>query len=199
MKAVIPDVAPQIVAWRQQTGNDRFDEMWDGVLHMTPAPKRSHQDFVMEIYMWLRTHWARPRGNRVHGEVNVASPGGWPNDYRIPDLVLLTPERFHIDQDLYFDGAPTAVIEIHSPGDETLDKLPFYARLGVPEVWVIDRDTKAPDLYVLRTDGYQKQPPATDGWLQSIATDVRLRSETGNRLVLQLAGDQATRRLLPEA
>jgi Uma2 family endonuclease len=195
----MPEIPPQTLAWRKQTGNDKFDEMWEGVLHMTPAPQRSHQDFVMEVYMWLRSHWARPQGNRVHQQVNLASPGGWPHNYRIPDLVLLTPDCFNIDHDVYFEGAPTVVVEIRSPGDETMEKLPFYARLGVPEVWVVDRDTKAPELYVLRSGTYEQQPAAAEGWLHSAATGVKLRGEIGNRLALQLADNEATRQFLPEA
>ena len=131
----------------------------------------------MDVCQWLRTHWARPRGNRVHLEANVASIGGWPNDYRIPDLVLLTPDRFGIDHDVYFEGAPTVVVEIRSPGDETMEKLPFYARLGVPEVWVVDRDTKQPELYLLRAGQYERQSPAADGWHRQPRDGVRFRAE----------------------
>ncbi len=38
MEAILPEVPPETLAWRKRTGNDRFDEMWEGVLHMTPAP-----------------------------------------------------------------------------------------------------------------------------------------------------------------
>ena len=55
------------------------------------------------------------------------------------------------------------VVEIRSPGDETMEKLPFYAQLGVPEVWIIDRDTKVPELYVLRAGRYENS--AGGGWL----------------------------------
>ena len=199
MKAIIAEIPPETLEWRKRIGNDKFDEMWKGVLHMTPAPKRSHQDFEWELENWLRAHWARPLGNRVHHQVNVASPGGWPDDYRIPDLVLLSPERFDIDHDAYLEGAPTVVVEIRSPDDETMEKLPFYAQLGVPEVWVVDRDTKTPELYRLAVSGYAKQSAAADGWLRSAATGVQMRGESGNRLALQLANDEATRRLLPEA
>ena len=89
----------------------------------------------------------------------MASPGGWPDDYRIPDLVLLTPERFQIDRDEYFDGAPTVVVEIRSRGDETIEKLPFYAKIGVPEVWIIDRDTKTPEIHVLRGSPVRSSDP----------------------------------------
>jgi Uma2 family endonuclease len=166
---------------------------------MTPAPKRSHQDIVADLYVWLRSHWARPQGNRVNLEVNLVARGGWPNDFRIPDLVLLTPDCFHIDHDVYFEGAPTVVIEIRSPGDETMEKLSFYAALGVPEVWVIDRDTKTPEFFILQADRYEEQSPTVDGWLHSDVTGVQMRSEAGNRLVVQLANDEATRQLLPEA
>ncbi len=76
--------------------------------------------------------------------------------------------------------------------------MPFYAKLGVPEVWVIDRDTKAPELYVLEGDDYKKRPADEEGWLHSAATGVRLRAETGQKLAAELAADQSTRQLLPE-
>jgi Uma2 family endonuclease len=198
MKAVMSEVPQNILAARARTGADRWDEMWEGVLHMPPVPNREHQDLLLELGSWLRMHWATALGNRVHGPINLASPGGWPNDYRIPDLVLLTPDRFGIDHNEYFEGAPTVVIEIRSPGDETVEKMPFYAKLGTPELWIIDRDTKAPELYVLHEGQYQQQPPGTDGWLESAATGIRLRAEPGDKLAAQIADDQRTRQVLPE-
>jgi Uma2 family endonuclease len=198
MNTVTPDLLSQTLAWRRRTGVDKCDELWEGVPHLTPAPKRSHQDIVLDMAMWLRTHWARPLGNRVHQDVNVAPLGEWPGNYRVPDLVLLAPDRFAIDHDDYFEGAPTVVVEIRSPGDETLDKLPFYARIGVPEVWLIARDTRRPEVLVLQEGQYRQQPPAADGWVQSAATGVRLRGEADGRLAMQLAGNEATRQVMPE-
>ena len=198
MKAVMPAVPPEIVQSRKRTGAHQWDEMWEGVLHMPPMPNRTHQHFQWTLETWLWACWAGPNGNRVYHEVNLASVGGWPEDYRIPDLVLLTPDRFQIDHDEYFEGPPIAVVEIRSPDDETYEKLPFYAKLGVPEVWIIDRDTKRPELYVLTGGDYQKQTAAKDGWLDSAVTGIQLRAEKGNRLGVQVAGDASTRRLLPE-
>lgn len=197
MKAVMPQVPEEILRWRSRTGADRWDEMWEGVLHMPPAPNLDHQDLAAGLVSWLRSRWATAQGNRVHMEVNLASPGGWPNDYRIPDLVLLTPDRFAIEREEYLEGAPTVVIEIRSPGDETIEKMPFYAELGAPEVWIIDRDTKAPELYLLREGQYRRQPPGADGWLRSPATGIRLRTEPASRLSVQVADDDRTRQLLP--
>ncbi len=165
---------------------------------MPTPPSRVHQDLTAAFASWLQKHWALALGNRVHAQVNVASPGGWPNDYRIPDLILLTPDRFEIDRNEYFEGAPTVAVEIRSPGDESLEKMPFYARLGVPELWIIDRDTRAINLYALQDGQYELQSPAADGWLQSTATGIRLHAEPDDKLAVQIADDQGTRRLLPE-
>jgi Uma2 family endonuclease len=197
MKAVMATVHPEILAWRKRTGADRYDEMWDGVLHMPPMPNRMHQDFEWGLETYLRLVWAAPREAKVYHQVNVASIGGWPNDYRIPDLVLLLPERFAIDRNEYFEGAPTAVVEIHSPGDETYEKLPFYAGLGVRETWVIHRDTKEPEIHVLRGKRYRKQR-ISGGWQRGPTTGIDLTLARPGKLAIRLAGDDSTRRELPE-
>jgi len=99
---------------------------------------------------------------------------------------------------LYGGVKATAVVEIRSPGDESLEKLPFYAELGVPEVWIVDRDTKAPQIYVLAGGTYEDQAADADGWLTSAATGVWLRVEAGNKLAIRLGNDPSTLRLLPE-
>ena len=118
-------------------------------------------------------NWAKPRGNKVYHQINLAAPGGWPNrNFRVPDLVLLTPPRFGIDHNEYFEGAPDVIIEIHSPEDESYDKLPFYADLRVPEVWIVHRDTREPQVYVLGREGYRQQPAENRGWIVSPVTSV---------------------------
>jgi Uma2 family endonuclease len=192
-------IPPEILGWRKRTGADRWDEMWEGVLHMPPAPNREHQDFEWNLEFYLRLHWARPRRARVYHQINVAAPGGWPTNYRSPDLVLLTPERFGIDRNEYFEGAPDVVVEIHSPGDEAYDKLPFYAELGVPEVWIVDRDSKVPHLYRLQGRGYARQVAAENGWVLSAVTGLELRAGQAGKLAIRLAGDETTQAELPEA
>ena len=140
---------------------------------------------------------APARQAKVYHQINVASIGGWQDNYRIPDLVLLLPERFTIDRNEYFEGAPSAVVEIHSPGDESYEKLPFYAELGVPEVWIIHRDSKEPEVHVRKRKNYQKAKPAA-GWLLGPETGVELARTPGGKLAVRIAGDDSTRRELPE-
>lgn len=57
MRAVMPEVSPAILAWRKRTGADRWDEMWEGVLHMAPLPNREHQDLEGAMETYLRLHY----------------------------------------------------------------------------------------------------------------------------------------------
>ncbi len=197
MKAVMASVPPDILAWRKRTGADRFDEMWEGVLHMVAMPNRDHQDLEWAIETWLRKHWVHGGHGRAHHNVNVAAPGGWPDDYRIPDLILLCPDRYAIDRNEYFDGAPTVVVEIVSPGDESYEKHDFYARLAVPEVWMIDRDTKLPEIWVLGEKAYVRTQPDADGWLASGVTNVQLFGNGDGCLHMRIAGADDTAESLP--
>lgn len=197
MKAVMADVPEHILQWRRRTGADQWDEMWERVLHMVPSPNREHQDFEFSLELWLRRYWAEPNGCRVYHQINVSQPGTWANNYRIPDLVLLTPERFDIDCNTYFDGGPDAVIEIHSPGDEAYEKFDFYANLSVREVWVIHRDTRRPEVYKLVDGVYQLCEPDSSGWVQSSLVGSEMRSASDGKLEIRLAGREDTLGRLP--
>ena len=198
MRAVMIEVPASFLNERRRRGADIWDEMWQGVLHTPPAPNIEHQDFEYQLEAWLRTHWARATGGRVYHGVNLVPSGGWPDNYRIPDLVLLSPDCAAKNCGECLEGAPTVVVEIHSPGDEAYAKLPFYADLGVPEVWIVDRDTRAIEIFVLRGGDQEPLAPDPDGWLRGEATGIQLRTERGGKLAIQMVGDTESLRLLPD-
>ncbi len=197
MKAVMPSVPPGILEWRKRTGADQWDEMWEGVLHMAPNPNCEHQDLEWSMETFLRRH-LKPRRIKVFHNINLASPKGWPDDYRCPDLVIFGPERSGIDFDVYLEGATDVVVEIKSPGDESEEKLPFYAKLGVPEVWIIDRDTKEPAVLSLQGGRYERKGPGADGWVRSDFTGIDLRAGPRAKLAMRLLGDDSTLEEMPE-
>lgn len=202
MQAVIANMPKHWLEERKNSEAAQWDEMWSGVLHMPPMPNRIHQNFARDLHFYLHQWWAVPHGNRVNQEVNLTTPEDedhWTFNYRIPDLVLLTPDRFHIDKNEYMVGAPLVVVEVRSPGDETYEKFPFYAGLGVPEVWVFDRDSRAPEIHVLEAGAYRQQQPGPDGWHLSPASGVEFRQTRPGRVWARISGDDATVKELPEA
>jgi Uma2 family endonuclease len=199
MKVYMPSAPESLIEERKRTGAHRYDEMWDGVWHFMPSPNREHQHLERDLLLYLLVRWGKPRGAQAYHQINVAPPHGWPDkDYRIPDLILVSPRRFAIDRNEYFEGAPDTVVEIHSPGDEAYEKLPFYAKLGVPEVWIIHRDTKQPEIYLLKGGRYRKQRVNGSGWVKSPGTGIELRVGKPGKLTVRIKGDEATRQELPE-
>ena len=192
MRAVLVHVTDAELAKRRALGLDIRDEMWEGVLHMAPAPYLEHQRILDQLISFLGGHMRTTgRGTLISG-INVFRKS---DDYRIPDLTFVAAGRDHLFQkDGTRGGGPDAVIEIRSPEDETYEKFPFYAALGIAEVVVIDRDTKRTEIYRLAGSQYVALQQDADGWLRSETMAVRLRAVEGNppRLRAEDARDEAT-------
>lgn len=199
MRVVASEAPPGLVEQRRRLGHDRYDEMWEGVLHMNAVPHRDHQVLAIQLGNWLYRHWRKKPAREVYPDRIISLPGGWPNDYRIADLVLTTSERMQFDQGTHIEGPPLVCIEIHSPHDEAYEKLEFYARLGVPEVWVIDRDSRSVEVFSLLDSGtYATVEPSSNDWLCSLATGIELVNTAEELLAIRLMGDEASRADLPE-
>jgi Uma2 family endonuclease len=195
LKAVILDVSPELLAHRKLTGIDRWDEMWEGVLHMAPAPNREHQRILDELIAFLLPLLKRRRRGLLQSGINVFDEACPKENYRIPDLSFVAYGHESIlADDGTRGGGPDAVIEIRSPGDESYEKLPFFASLDVREVIVIDRDSKKPELFRRAGSSFVEVAADREGWLASETLRVRLRLVVGAKtLALEDADDAAAR------
>ena len=119
--------------------------MWEGVVHVVPPPQFRHQDLEGELHHVLAAR-ASGRGLKAIAEVGVYRPGR-DDDFRVPDLVVVHPRHVSVRG---VEGRAELVVEIRSPHDETYTKLPFYAAVGCRQMLVVDRDTCALELFVLR-------------------------------------------------
>ncbi|HKB15341.1 MAG TPA: Uma2 family endonuclease, partial [Planctomycetota bacterium] len=137
---------------RRRTGAHARDEVWEGVLHVVPGPSVEHQRLQFELQSILRQAVRDPDGGVVCGELNTADPVRELGDFRIPDVVVLLPGSIPLlKRGLFVAGGPDLVVEVRSPGDETFEKIPFYGRIGVRELLVVDAETKGVELF--RHDG----------------------------------------------
>jgi len=180
MRAVLLAVSPAELAHRKAIGADRWDEMWEGELHMTPAPGREHQRMQDKLIAFLLPLMERTGRGTIHSGINVFDEKSRQENYRIPDVTFVAAGREGVlAEDGIRGGGPDAVIEIRSPGDESYEKLPFYARLGVREVVIIDRDGKRPEVYRLAGKGYVAVATDRDGWLTAETLRLRFRRADG--------------------
>jgi Uma2 family endonuclease len=120
---------------RRRLGHDRFDEVWEGMLHMVPAPSPPHQSLERRLSAALEPIADR-RSLKLLTNVGVYDPNvSGHKSYRVPDIVLVAREHISARG---IEGQAELVVEILSPDDESRDKLPYYARVGVREVWLLD-------------------------------------------------------------
>ena len=112
---------------------------------MTPAPNAPHSFLGHELSILLGPA-ARANDLYTGLEFNL----GVENDHRIPDLGV------HRERPT---GAwvPTAalVVEIVSPGDQSWEKLPFYASHDVDEVLIVDPAKRSVDWLGLKDGDYR--------------------------------------------
>src|SRR5262245_39270106 len=130
-------VPESLLEERRRIGADGRDEVWEGVLHMVPPASGGHQKLAGEIFVFMAPI-ARAKGLDAFFETGLFRSGSV-LDYRVPDLMFSRPESFTkrgVD-----DGAEL-VIEILSPDDESYEKLPFYEKVGVREVLIVDPEKR---------------------------------------------------------
>jgi Uma2 family endonuclease len=104
---------------RRRSGIDRLDEVWEGVLHMVRAPNDAHADIGQQLAILLDGP-ARAAG--LFPTIQEFNVGDSVEDYRVPDGGLHRARRWGT-----WEHTLPLVVEIVSPGDETWEKLPFYA------------------------------------------------------------------------
>jgi len=143
----------------------------EGELFVSPAPRTTHQDIIVNILVLLQTHV------KVHnlGKVYVA-----PTDVLLgpttvvqPDILFIRRENMGIITELNIQGPPDLCIEVLSPGTESVDrerKMAVYARYGVQEYWIIHPMRQMVSIYVREGDVFVRRIEATGD--DAITSDV---------------------------
>jgi Uma2 family endonuclease len=149
MPTLVLDPTPgdfaELLERRRRLGIDLHDEVWEGVLHMVPAPHSAHGKLDRRVSRLLDEP-AQAAGLEPAGPVNIGSA----EDYRVPDAALLRP-----GPDAVYLPTAAFVVEIVSPGDETWAKLPFYASHDVDELLIVDPQERVVKLLALRDGRYE--------------------------------------------
>jgi len=135
----------QLLERRAALGQDRLDEVWEGVYHMNPSPHPRHGQIGQHLAELLGPA-AREAG--LVPLINTFNLGDGPQDYRVPDGAL-----FRAIPDQVFMPTAALVVEIVSPDDETWEKLGFYAAHGVDELLIVDPQRREVHWLSLSPDG----------------------------------------------
>lgn len=166
MPTLIPDPLPvevrALIERRREWGADHSDEVWDGVLHMSPLPSPRHEMIVHQLDVILDS-LAKGEGLALLGAAAI----GVAEDHRVPDLTLLRPPAAQWN--------PTAALAVEglSWREPASKKLDFYAAHHVDELVIVDRDKRTIQWLALRQRGYR--PVARSGVIASGPAELAAR------------------------
>lgn len=127
-------------------------ELFDGGLHVTPAPTPRHQHVQGELFVALRQP-ARSVGLEVLQGPNVRLR---PNRIPIPDLVV-SATGIDYDDPIIDCSAVLLTCEIMSPSNAATDKIlkmHYYAEAGIPWYLLVEPDTATLHLFHLVDGAY---------------------------------------------
>lgn len=141
-----PYLEERLRAERAESGADRFDEVWEGVLFMPPIANNEHQGLAFELAAACRA--VVVKAAKVYVTVNVSDrEEDWTFNYRIPDVAVFLPGNRAKDCGTHWFGGPDFFVEIASHDDRSKEKLPFYGQVGVREMLWINREPWQLELY----------------------------------------------------
>jgi Uma2 family endonuclease len=176
------DRADELIQERRRKGADRYDEVWDGVYVMPSMPSLEHQELVHDLDTIFDEVVKRPGLGKIYPGVNVSDRGAdWKKNYRVPDLVIVLATSRAVSHSTHIQGGPDFLVEIESPGDGCLEKIPFYRQLGVRELLVIHRDKRSVRLLRLAGQELVFVPASSLGgkrWVVSAVLPLAFRRST---------------------
>jgi hypothetical protein len=168
---------------RRRWGADRWDEMWDGVLHVVPMPSGVMQRFNTNLFETLAP-LAKAKGLRPRYTLGLFRTE---DDYRVPRQSYCRPEQL---QERGAEGAEL-ILEMRFSGDETYEKIDFYSERGVREMLVADPEERRVELFRAIDGRLTPVHPGPDGGNTSEVLGVTLRTVDG-KLEITWDGGSAT-------
>jgi Uma2 family endonuclease len=136
---------------------DDLRELIDGELVEVEVPRGKHEQIVALLCFFLAAWSKAGAGGRVFAsgyKVRISERRGVMPDVQFYRRGNDAP----VDQDDgLVRGLPDLVVEVISPSSQRYDrvtKLRWYARLGIPEYWLVDGTARTVERLVLREGAY---------------------------------------------
>lgn len=136
-------------------------EVIDGVIVMSPSPSYGHQFLLGDLYHLIREFAARrDLGMVIMAPADLLIRKKPKLRVRQPDLMFIargrtsreTLEKVHV-----LEIAPDLAVEILSPSNTAAlwsEKLADYASIRVPELWLVEPETRSVEVHTLAEGRY---------------------------------------------
>jgi len=144
-------------------------ELYDGELHVVPAPVPIHQLVAGRLFEVLRGFSRKSRGQVFFAPFDIVL-----TDFDVvePDLIYFGPEAaVRISPHEHVRFAPDLAVEVLSPSTARIDrgrKRDLLARHRVPEYWIANPDTRSLEVSLLRGERYGAPVVVRSGEYESV-------------------------------
>ena len=130
-----------------------YMQLIDGEYYVSESPVPKHQTISGKLHLLLGNWAERSRA----GSIWCAPLDVYLSQYDVvqPDLFFISNARLPKLLGRRIHGPPDLVVEILSPSTSTLDlgkKRALYARSGVPELWIVDPESRQVRIYRFAED-----------------------------------------------
>src|SRR5262245_25045653 len=93
-----PGLCREYIRRRQEQGNDKYDEVWNGVYVVPPLANNPHQQLVLDLAVVLYGVVMGEGLGRVLAGANVSDRRSqWEHNFRGPDVVVVLKDSRAID------------------------------------------------------------------------------------------------------
>ncbi|CAN5905918.1 hypothetical protein BH23PLA1_BH23PLA1_22960 [soil metagenome] len=195
-----PELAERLKRERQESGGDRYDEVWEGVYVMSLLANDEHQEVVGGLASVFQIVIAWPGLGESRPGVNVSDRSeDWTHNYRCPDIAVFLKNTTARNLDTHWLGGPDFAVEITSRGDRSRDKIPFYAAVDTRELLIVDRFPWKLELYRLEEGALglvaTSTPEESEPLLSAVLPlSFRLQSAEGRRPRIEVAHQDGEQR-----
>ena len=146
---------------------------WESIYVMNPMPNDEHQQLVNRLASIFQDVIDWPGKGDVRPGVNVSDrKENWRENYRVPDVAVFLKDGQASNCGEFWHGGPDFAVEIVSPGDRTRDKLEFYAKVGVRELLIIDRQPWRLELLRLDAGEFVSVGRSQPGGMETLGSEV---------------------------
>jgi Uma2 family endonuclease len=136
----------------------RVAEIINGVLHTFPRPGTSHARAASHLFGQFYVGLGGGNGG-LEGWVILNEPEiHFADDILVPDIAAWHTDRFPSGDRAFVEVAPDWICEVLSKSTAAIDrgeKLPIYARAGVPHVWLLDPQLRTLEVFLLDGASYR--------------------------------------------
>lgn len=182
-KDVLEDILPPQGRWTEDEylvltdHRNRLIEFTDGFLEVLPTPTDRHQAILGFLYVAFLNFVSARAGKVRFAPLRLRVRAG---KFREPDLLLLLSAADSWAENRFWRGADLAleVVSEDKPERDLIQKRGDYAEAGVPEYWIVNRQTET--ITVLRLVGgayeetgvYRREEDAMSSLIQGFSLSV---------------------------